>query len=208
MPRPPSEPRASRPVAERIALSLIVGLSADSQVVLIKFRFIRGGTETIHLPKAVAATLLDGLTAAASEKAAVWDAASAVNVNAQQLLAVAFPRFTDEDGDPARIDRATGFDWALPTRARLSSSSRRTAPPASSDLPRLSRAIFASSCTVSWGPSTPSARTSSQSRDLTRARLRVPNLPFPATSARHPGEGRIHSSASRCRPSGSRPSPG
>ena len=57
MPRPPSEPRASRPIAERIALSLIVGLSADSQVVLIKFRFIRGGTETIHLPKAVAATL-------------------------------------------------------------------------------------------------------------------------------------------------------
>ena len=109
MPNPPGEPRASRPIAERIALSLIVGLSADPEVVLIKFRFIRGGTETIHLPKAVAATLLDGLTAAGSEKAAVWAAASADNVNAQRLLAVAFPRFTDEDSDPARTEKATGI---------------------------------------------------------------------------------------------------
>src|SRR5258707_14957591 len=82
MPRPPSEPRASRPIAERVALSLVVGLSADSQVVLIKFRFIRGATETIHLSKAVAATLLDGLSAAGLVKAAPWEAASVLNVNA------------------------------------------------------------------------------------------------------------------------------
>lgn len=119
MPRPPGEPRASRPIAERIALSLIVGLSADSQVVLIKFRFIRGGTETIHLPKAVAATLLDGLTAAGSEKAAVWEAASADDVNAQRLLAVAFPRFTDEDSDSARIDRATGIRLGIADRGAI-----------------------------------------------------------------------------------------
>ena len=106
MRKPPSEPRAARPIAERIALSLVVGCTADSQVVLIKCRFIRGATETIHVPKTVAATLLDGLTAAGSEKAAPWDAASP-NVNAQRLLAVAYPRFTDEDGDPARADKAT-----------------------------------------------------------------------------------------------------
>jgi hypothetical protein len=115
----PGEPRTSRPIAERIALSLIVGLSADSQVVLIKFRFIRGGTETIHLPKAVAATLLEGLTAAGAEKAAAWDAASAVNVNAQRLLAVAFPRFTDEDSDPARIDKATGIRLGIADKGAI-----------------------------------------------------------------------------------------
>ena len=108
MPRPPSEPRAPRPIAERIALSLIVGSSADSQVVL-KFRFIRGATETIHLPKAVAATLLDGLTVAESEKAVLWDAASILNENAQRLLAVAYPRFTDEDSQSARTVMATGI---------------------------------------------------------------------------------------------------
>jgi hypothetical protein len=109
MPRFPSEPRASRPLTERIALSVIVGLAAQSQVVLIKFRFIRGATEALHLPRAVAATLLDGLTAAQSEKAALWDAASLLNVNAQRLLAVAYPRFTDEDSDPLRTARATSI---------------------------------------------------------------------------------------------------
>ena len=94
-------------MAERIALSLVVGYAADLQVVLIKCRFSRGATETIHVPTAVAVTLLDGLTAAGSEKAVPWDAASRLNVNAQRLLAVAYPRWTDEDGDPARAHRAT-----------------------------------------------------------------------------------------------------
>src|SRR6266404_4612539 len=119
MPRPPSEPRASRPIAERVALSLIVGLSADSQVVLIKFRFIRGATETIHLSKAVAATLLEGLSAAGLEKAAPWDAASMLNVNAQRLLAVAYPRFTDEDSDPAGIDRVTDFRLGIADKGAI-----------------------------------------------------------------------------------------
>ena len=59
MPRPPGEPRASRPITERIALSLIVGPSTQAETVLVKFRFIRGATETLQLPIAVAATLLD-----------------------------------------------------------------------------------------------------------------------------------------------------
>src|SRR5262245_44789017 len=142
MPRHPSEPRASRPATERIALSLIVGFSAQSRVVLIKFRFIRGATETIHLPSAVATTLLDGLTAAESEKAALWDAASVLNVNAKRLLAVVYPRFTDDDSDAARVGRAISIRLALLTTARLLSSPCRTGPPASSDLPRPSRAIF------------------------------------------------------------------
>ena len=119
MPRPPSEPRASRPIAERIALSLVVGLSADSQVVLIKFRFIRGATETIHLSKAVAATLLDGLSAAGLEKAAPWDAAAVLNVNAERLLAVAYPRFTDEDSDPAGIDKVTDFRLGIADKGAI-----------------------------------------------------------------------------------------
>jgi len=106
VPRPPREPGASRPPSERIALSLIVGFSEQSQIVLIKFRFIRGATETVHLPSAVAATLLDGLTAAESEKAALWDAATVLNVNAKRLLAVVYPRFTDDDSDAARAGKA------------------------------------------------------------------------------------------------------
>ena len=90
-----------------MALSLIVGSSADAQVVLIKFRFVRGATETVHLSRAVAATLLDGLTAAESEMAVLWDDAIAGNVNAERLLTVAFPRFTDEDSDPAPSGVAT-----------------------------------------------------------------------------------------------------
>jgi len=109
MPRPPGEPRASRPITERIALSLIVGPSTQAETVLVKFRFIRGATETLQLPIAVAATLLDGLTAAESEKAGPWDAASGLNVNAERLLAVAYPRFTDEDSHPARIGKVTGI---------------------------------------------------------------------------------------------------
>jgi hypothetical protein len=107
MSRPPSEPRASRSVAGRAALSLVVGLSADSQVVLIKFRFIRGATETVHLPRAVAALLLDWLAAAESEKSSLWEVLSASNVNAQRLLAVTYPRLTDEDYDPTQVGVAT-----------------------------------------------------------------------------------------------------
>ena len=119
MPGPPSEPRASRPIAERIALSLVVGLSPDSQVILIKFRFIRGATETIHLSKAVAVTLLAGLSAAGSEKADLWNAASDLNVNAQRLLAVAYPRFTDEDGDSAGIDKATDIRLGIADKGAI-----------------------------------------------------------------------------------------
>ena len=96
-------------MTERIALSVIVGPAAQAETVLIKFRFIRGATETLQLPSAVAATLLDGLTAAESEKAAPWDARSAHNLNAERLLAVAYPRFTDEDNDPLRIGKAIGI---------------------------------------------------------------------------------------------------
>jgi hypothetical protein len=119
MPAPRSEPRAARPIAERIALSLVVGYAADLQVVLIKCRFSRGATETIHVPKAVAATLLDGLTAAGSEKAVPWDAASLLNVNAQRLLAVAYPRLTDEDSDPALADRATDIRLGIADKGAI-----------------------------------------------------------------------------------------
>src|SRR5207253_1192738 len=51
-------------------------------------------------------------------------------------------------------------------RARLSSSSCRTGGPASSDLPRRSRTIFASSWTSSGRPSDLVARACSRSRDL------------------------------------------
>src|SRR5882724_5215766 len=119
MPRPPSEPRAPRPIAERVALSLIVGLSADSRVVLIKFRFIRVATDTIHLPKVVAATLLQGLTAAQSEKAVPWDAAALLNVNSQRLLAVTYPRFTDEDSDSVRADKATDIRLGIADKGAI-----------------------------------------------------------------------------------------
>ena len=117
MPRPPSEPRAPRPIAERVALSLIVGLSADSQVVQIKFRFVRGATETVHLPRAVAATLLQGL--AAAESAALWDDAAVLNVNAQRLLTVAYPRFTDEDSDPRRFGIVTDIRLGVSDRGAI-----------------------------------------------------------------------------------------
>jgi hypothetical protein len=106
MPRPPSEPRASRSITERIASSLIVGPAPQSDTVLVKFRFIRGATETIQLERAVAAALLDGLTAAESQMAALWDAAGGLNENAERLLTVAFPRFTDEDSELPRIGKA------------------------------------------------------------------------------------------------------
>src|SRR5258706_10824311 len=112
-----SEPRASQPGAGRMALSLIVGLSADSQVVQIKFRFVRGATETVHLPRAVAATLLQGL--AAAESAALWDDAAVLNVNAQRLLTVAYPRFTDEDSDPRRFRVVTDIRLGVSDRGAI-----------------------------------------------------------------------------------------
>jgi len=106
----PSERRlASRTASGRVALSLIVGFSPESQISIIKFRFIRGLTETIHLPSAVALALLDGLRAAETEKAEVWSAASALNANAERLLSVVWPRFTDADFDAALVERVIGI---------------------------------------------------------------------------------------------------
>jgi len=63
--------------------------------------------------------LLQGLTAAQTEKAVPWDAAALLNVNSQRLLAVTYPRFTDEDSDSARADKATDIRLGIADKGAI-----------------------------------------------------------------------------------------